>query len=166
MALSCSMPSRCSQSGSPASRLKTRPLLGKLTTVGLSSSAASLSCVQSAERASTWPVKSSSWTRWPTITMASERLSSKRVVSVLSKNSLARRRSSSEEACSGLMGSSSTMRLPPLPVTVPPTLVATITPRELFSYSAFWFWCPPGRPAERSGGTTHSPARAADRVSA
>ena len=59
-----------------------------------------------------------------TSTTAAVAGSSRRDITVLSNHSLTRRRSASEAASIGLIGSSMTTRSPPRPVSVPPTEVA------------------------------------------
>ena len=71
----------------------------------------------------TWPVKSSISNLCMIRMITSLRLLSKREYSVRSNHSLTAERLLSDIASSGLMGSSMIMKLPPRPVSVPPTEV-------------------------------------------
>ena len=67
--------------------------------------------------------------------MAPRCLSSSRVATLRRKYSITRCRCAALSAPSGVWGSSTTIRLPPLPVTAAPTEVASIRPRWAFQYS-------------------------------
>ena len=87
--------------------------------------------------------------------MAPRRLSSSRVTTLRRKYSITRCRCASLSAPSGVWGSSTTTRSPPLPVTAAPTEVASIRPRWAFQYS----FASVGRVNDRDAGADEVPGR-------